>query len=220
MEKGKIRISPKLIALLLAGGIAFAPIEGLAKTDNSYDPGTFVKWVEMDDTCTYGVYIVKEGDNLSRISEKICSHFGIDITTKYWPLLAKINKYPRIIKPGDIILFPKTYKKFIKEFNDLDPKWISEYKTNNKVYGPEKTEISINEVANLLYEIYGEQLECIDPDTINLYLKVTGLDKKYEIIDFDKELNNDELFDLTDYIPTINEIKEYQEAHKTYKKDK
>jgi len=43
-----------------------------------------------------------EDDNLSKISEKICGHYKKEVTTKYWPALAFLNGYPRVINPGDI----------------------------------------------------------------------------------------------------------------------
>ena len=94
MKDENIKLSRKLIALVVAGGISLTPLPGSALTDNSYDPGTFVKQVEQDETSEYGFYIVKEGDNLSRISEKVFSHLRIEITPKYWPALAYLNHYP------------------------------------------------------------------------------------------------------------------------------
>lgn len=215
MEKGKIRISPKLMALLLGGAIALTPITGLAVTDNSYNEGTFVKWIEQSDEYDYGIYIVKEKDNLSRISEKICSHFKEEITTKYWPALAYLNNYPRIILPGDIIRFPKNFDDLVELNEKLEKKgWTSKYKQTNKVYGKKRIKISMEVVGELLYDIYGEELGCIDPDLMNTYLKVTGLDKKYELRDFKKKTDNNKYQDLTEYIPSVDEIKEYQEAHK------
>ena len=215
MEKGKIRVSPKLMALLLAGGIALTPISGLAVTDNSRNPGTFVKNVELDETKINGEYIVKEGDNLSRISEKICSHFRKEISTKYWPALAFLNDYPRVIREGNSIYYPKTFEQLVALNNKLEEiGWTSKYKQANKVYGKKKVKLSMEEVGKILYDIYGDSLGCIDPDTMKLYLKVIGFEKKYELRDINKKLTNDEFADLTKYIPTVEEIDEYQNAHK------
>ena len=86
------------MALLVAGGISMAPIPGTAKTDNSYDPGTFVKkYAEV--TEQYGRYIVKTGDNLSRISEKVCSHLRMAISTEFWPAIAFLNGSPQCAIP-------------------------------------------------------------------------------------------------------------------------
>ena len=220
MKEKNLRVSPKLIALLVAGGIALAPIPGTCLTNNSYDPGTFVREVEMDETQEYGMYIVKEGDNLSRISEKICSHFRKEITPKYWPALAFLNNYPRIIKPGDKIIFPKTFERLV-EMNDKlqELGWTSKYKQTYKVYGTKKkVPLSMEMVGVILSDIYGDEV-CVDEDFIRLYLKVQGLDQKY-YLNKAPSINPDDYFALTDWIPTIEEINEYQETHKTKTKKK
>lgn len=218
MEKGKLKVSPKLIALLLAGGIALAPVTGMAVTNNSYRPGTFIKEVEENKDIDYGEYIVIEGDNWSHISEKVCSRLRIKITSKYWPTLYKYNKCPKIIKEGDRIKYPKTAEELLALYSDdLEKGNISKVKQATKPY-PKLEKLSYNAVGQLLYEIYGDKLECIDPDLIDLYLKVTKLDQKYEMRDIDKELVGDQGSDFTKYIPTVEELKEYQETHKVYKK--
>ena len=211
MKKNNLRVTPKLIALLVAGGISLAPVAGSCLTNNSYDPGTFVKYVDEDETRQYGEYIVKEGDNLSRISEKVCSHLRIEITPKYWPVLAFLNDYPRVIEPGDVILYPKSAE-FLEIMNDKlqELGWTSKYKQTYKVYGEKKkkAKLSMEAVGLLLSNIYGEEV-CVDEDFIRLYLKVKGLDDKY-ILTNNSEIDNNTLFDLTEWIPTLDEILEYQ----------
>ena len=219
MKISNIKLSKKILSLIVAGGISLAPVGGLAKTDNSYNPGTFVKKIEQDDTKEYGEYIVKEGDNLSKISEKVCSHLKIEITTKYWPALAYLNHYPRVIEPGDIIIFPKNSIK-LEELNDELQKsgWTSKYKQTYKVYGIKqpKKKISMEYVAQILDETYGEDV-CVDEDFVRLYLRVLGLDDKY-ILTKNKEIDNDTYFDLTEWMPSVDEIIDYQEKTKTKKK--
>ena len=215
MKEENIKISRRLMALLVAGGISMAPIPGSALTDNSRDPGTFVKYVEQDETTEYGEYIVKEGDNLSRISEKVCSHLRIEITPKYWPALAFLNGYPRVIKPGESIIFPKTDDKLI-ELNERlqEIGWTSRYKQTYKVYGIKKPKkpLSMLSVGGLLYEIYGPEV-CVDEDFIRLYLEIQGLDDSYYLTDRDG-LDNDTVFKLTDWIPTLDELKQYRKENK------
>ena len=221
MKEKNLRISPKLIALLVAGGIVLAPIPGSCITNDSYEPGTFVKWVEQQEENEYGEYIVKEGDNLSRISEKVCSHLKIEITPKYWPVLAYLNHYPRVITPGDIIIFPKSASE-LEEMNDKLQKsgWTSKYKQTYKVYGVKrpKKKISMEAVADILREVYGDEV-CVDPDFVLLYMKTTGLDSKYKLTT-NKDLDNNTIFDLTEWFPTIEELNQYQETHKPKTKKK
>ena len=218
MKKDSLRITPKLIALLVAGGITLAPVEGSCLTDNSYDPGTFVKCVDLDESKHYGEYVVKKGDNLSRISEKVCSHLRIEITPKYWPVLAFLNGYPRVIEPGDIILYPKSAE-YLDLLNEKlkENGWTSKYKQTYKVYGEKvpKKRLSMESVGILLSSIYGDKV-CVDEDFIRLYLKVQGLDEKY-YLSSSFELSNETLFELTDWIPTLEEINEYQQKTKTKK---
>ena len=215
MKIKNFKLSKKAMSLLVAGGISLAPIHGLGVTDNSYNPGTFVKMVEQDDSLDYGEYIVKEGDNLSRISEKICSHLRIESSTKYWPVLAFLNHYPRVIKEGDIIIFPKSSNRLIELNNQLQQSgWTSKYKQMNKVYGTKqpKKKISMEAVGDILYNIYGDEV-CIDEDFIRLYLKVSGLDNKYELTSNEK-MDNDTYVDLTEWVPTIDELYDYEERNK------
>ena len=220
MKLKNIKLSKKFLSLLVAGGISLAPTTGLAKTDNSYNPGTFVRRVEQDETMKYGEYIVKEGDNLSKISEKICSHLRIEISTKYWPVLAFLNNYPRVIEPGDIIIFPKSFTQLEELNNKLQESgWTSKYKQTYKVYGvkKDKKKISMESLFEILDDIYGDTV-CVDEDFIRLYLKVLGLDDKYILTKSNVKDDDDIYYDFTKWMPTIDEINDYQE--KTKKKTK
>ena len=218
LEKGKIRISPKLIALLVAGGIALTPINGLAVTDNSYKPGTFVKWVEQVEGAQYGIYVVKEGDNASRISEKVCSHLRIDITTKYWPDIKYLN--PGVLNEGDLIFFPLDPAKLDELYTELHKGWLADYINKHNVYPKtEKKKISYEEAAKLIAGFYEGQDVCVDPDFITLYLRTTGLDKKYKLSN-DNTLDNDDLAAFEGWIPTLAELEEYREEHNPNQKKK
>lgn len=221
MKVKNIKLSKKMLSLLVAGSFSLAPISGLAKTDNSYNPGTFVRKIEQDETKEYGEYIVKEGDNLSKISEKVCSHLRIEISTKYWPVLAYLNHYPRVITPGDIIIFPKNSQK-LEDLNNIlqEEGWTSKYKQTYKVYGEKKPKkkISLDAIIQILDDKYGEDT-CVDEDFVRLYLKVIGLNDKY-VLTNNNVMDNDTYFDLTDWMPTIEEINDYQEKNKTKTKKK
>lgn len=212
IEKGRLRISPKLIALLLAGGIALTPIAGSAVTDNSYKPGTFVKHVEQVEDARYGIYIVKEGDNASRISEKICSHERIEITTKYWPVVKYLN--PEVLNEGDQIIFPLDPNEMDEILKQLKKGWLANYINTHNVYPKvEKKKISYEDAAKLIAEFYQGEDVCIDPDFVRLYMKATGLDKKYKLSK-SKELTNDDKANFSDWIPTLEELEEYRKANK------
>ena len=221
MKNERLRMSPKFIALLVAGGIALTPVAGFAITDDSYNPGTFVKWIEQTDEYDYGLYNVKEGDNWSRISEKVCSHHRVEIEAKYWLALYYYNNCPKVIEPGDIIKFPKDQTEIEVLKVTLEKNGTAaRIKRNNKVYGGKKTKISLDEVGRIVNGIYGDDIECIDPDILNYYLKITGADKKYELRDIDKKLTNDQFADLTKYIPTAQEFNEYLDAKIVKRKTK
>ena len=219
MNIKNIKLSKRLLSLLVAGGISLTPVPGLSLTDNSYNPGTFVKKVMQDETKEYGEYIVKEGDNLSRISEKVCSRLNIESTTKYWPSLAYLNHYPRVIEPGDIIIFPKDAT-ILEELNDKlqESGWTSKYKQTYKVYGVKQTKkkISYEYITKVLESSYGEDV-CVDEDFVRLFLKVTGLDSKYFVTN--TTTVTDSNYELTEWIPSIEEITEYQEKKTKTKKE-
>jgi hypothetical protein len=66
--------------------------------------------IEITDITIYHMYTVENGDNLSRISQKICRLFGHKGETKFWPVLAYLNHYPRVIHAGEIIFYPESYE--------------------------------------------------------------------------------------------------------------
>ena len=213
MKEENIKLSRRLMALLVAGGISLVPIKSNAVTNNSFDPGTFVKMADEDDSL-YGKYIVKEGDNVSRISEKVCSHLRIEITTKYWPAIAFLNGYPRVIEPGDVIIFPKSAEDLETLNNELrEVGWTARYIQKNKIYKKHpKRNISMSDIGGLLYQIYGDSV-CIDEDFIRLYLEILNLSDRYNITEED-ELTHEMLYELTEWIPTLEELREYRREHK------
>ena len=59
-------------------------------------------------------------------------------------------------------------------------------------------------IQSLLSEIYGDRVVITDA-FINNYLKTVGLDDKYKAIDL-QDINMNILFELTEWIPTIEEL--------------
>ena len=213
MGKINLRLNKKAMALLVAGGIALTPID-MALANPKYVEGTFVKEVEQDETQEYGQYVVMENDNLSKISEKICGHYRQEVTTKYWPALAFLNGYPRVINPGDIIIYPKSFERLVELNNNLRKKgWTAKYISNNNIYGKptKKKRLSYNLVGYVLDDIYGDEV-CVDKDFINLYLEIQGLTDKYYLTN-GQTLNTEIIFDLTQWIPTLEQLDEYRESH-------
>ena len=216
MNKINLRLNKKMLALIAAGGIALTPLEGVLAT-TQYKEGTFVKEVEQNDEEEYGQYVVMEDDNLSKISEKICGHYHQEVSTKYWPALAFLNGYPRVINPGDIIIYPKSFDRLVEMNNTLRKNgWLGRYLANNNVYGKKKQRLSGKLVGIILEDIYGDEV-CVDPDFINLYLEMQGLDDKYYLTN-GKTFNKDIVFDLTEWIPTVEELNEYQQNNPKTKK--
>ena len=165
----------------------------------------------------YGRYVVKKGDSASSISRKVCKYFDEEPTTKYWPVIAFLNGFPRVIQPGDVIIFPDTFEDMDELLNSLkETGWTARYIQQNDVYGRRKNNKGVT-LIQLLTEIYGDTA-CVDPDFVYQYLKVQGLQGQY---DMDSIVNgdNETLFRLTEWIPTLEELGiEPLTKPKTYKK--
>ena len=84
-----------LVVTMAVSALGMAPVNAYAET-GVRKQCTIVE-VQLENGQERQVYIVKEGDNLSRISEKLCRKvYGVEATTKYWPVLAFMNGYPRV----------------------------------------------------------------------------------------------------------------------------
>lgn len=190
---GETKINKKkVMAFIVAASLALSPIE-FVLAESHYVQGTFVKEVELDETQEFGQYVVKDGDTLSYISEKICGHYKKEVTTKYWPALAFLNGYPKVSQPGDIIIYFKDFDKLVELNNKLRKTgWTARYITQNNIYG-KKAAIKYTgaEIQALLEAIYGDDV-CIDKDFVLKYLEMhpTG--------------------ELTEWIPTVQEVDAYQ----------
>ena len=160
--------------------------------------GTIVE-TQLENGQTRNVYVVKEGDNLSRISEKLCRKvYGIEPTTKYWPVLAFMNGYPRVAQPGDEMIYPETLDEMEARLDFLKKSGLyGKYVRQNNIYKKKF------KVKDLLNDIFGSTV-CVDPDFINQYLTTLGLEDKYNadtVID-----TVEELWNLTEWIPSLPQM--------------
>ena len=210
-NKTKIRFISGAMAIMLANGIAFAkPVNAGAE---SYKRGTFIEEKVEYEQKEYLRYVADKTDNLSKISRKICHYYGIEVTTKYWPVLAFLNDVKKaIVRPGDIFLFPITIDEMEELYELLNTSgWIKAYVKANNIYKHKKKEVIT--VGDLLAEIYGDKT-CVDPDFVYAYLKMHGLDGLYTI-DSVIDHSTDMLFYLTEWLPTVEDVENYQQKNKT-----
>ena len=202
MKKDSIRFTARVLSLALAGGLVLTtPSEVLA--EKKPKEGKFIEYTTDEEGIQYNRYVVKSGDNLSRISEKICRFFGQEKSTEYWPTIAFLNGYPRVVHPGDIIVFPETFEELVLFNAKLRSMgWTARYIQNNDIYGKRK-EIQKTSIKDLLHEIYGDNV-CIDEDFVYKYLAAVGLAGKYDA--GSGNFTPSELFELTDWIPTLEDL--------------
>ena len=185
----------------------------IADTKANYKEGTFldtqiVQDTETNTTFEYGYYVVKEGDNLSRISEKITVHLGAEQSTKYWPVLAYLNGYPRVIHPGDLVIYPADIEVMDSILAKLKKGWLAKYIQKNNIYKEKNTVRRL--IETIYHEWYGDTV-CVDPDFIDLYLKAVGL---YGQVDGKTAITDTELmFQLTEWIPSLEQLDEVAEEY-------
>ncbi len=195
-----LKLSQKIGSVLLAGSIILSsPTAALAAKAPKEGSYIIVGTEQAEPDAKFNIYIVKEGDNLSRISEKISRKvYGIDPTTKYWPVLAFMNGYPKVAQPGDEILFPTTLEEMEARLTYLKESGLyGKYVRNNNIYKKKLT------VKGLLEQIYGKKV-CVDPDFIQTYLKTLGLEGTYDADSVIK--TTDDLWFLTEWIPSLPQM--------------
>ena len=165
--------------------------------------------VEITNINRYYLYTVKKGDNASIISKKICKVYGIPMTTKYWPVIAYLNKYPRIIREGDELIYPSeiALTDYILDYVHRTG-WINRYIKLNNIYKKNKGEVTVGKVID---EIYGRGTSN-NKEFLDAYMKLVGIDT---IIDKNTVITNyDFYFMMTEYIPTIEEIEKIANKRK------
>ncbi len=205
-KETKLRlISGALVVAMATSAFLLNPQKAYAASGTRYTEGKFVE--EATNESQFGQYVVKKGDNASLISQKICRHLDVEMTTKYWPVIAFLNNFPRVIQPGDIIVFPNSIEEMDRLLNSLrETGWLARYIQKNDVYGKKKKENHRTTVGELLADIYGDTV-CVDPDFVRQYLETIGLGNIYSI-DTPIDTTNDMFFYLTEWIPTLDEIAE------------
>ncbi len=157
----------------------------------------------------YYIYKVKRGDNASIISKKICKVYGVAKTGKYWPVIAYLNAYPRIIKENDELLYPSTLAlaDYILDYVHRTG-WINRYTKLNNIYKKNKGEVTVGKVID---EIYGRGMSN-NKEFFDAYMKIIGIDT---VIDKNTVITNyDFYFMMTEYIPSIEEIESMSKKRK------
>ena len=221
MKHISIRLISGVAALIVSSSISIGDIgevraEGIKTQSTSFEQKNYQQGMIIDDPLEYEEsqykqYVVKKGDNISKISKKICRYFGEDATTKYWPVLAFLNGFPRVIQPGDILIFPGTFEDVNSLWEDLNEiGWINNYVKVNDVYGKRKKDVLDSTVGDIIASIYGESV-CADPDFVSLYLEVIGLNNTYSIDDVVSSY--DTIHKLTDWIPTLEYLENYRKEN-------
>lgn len=201
-------ISGVVAATLFTGGnLVFSNnINAYADTIIKKKFGTFIEDFDSKEEGEYIKYVVQSGDNLSNISRRVCRFFEKTVTTKYWPVIAYLNDYPRTINPGDEVIFPSNFEDIDNMLKTLDESgWVSEYKRQQKKRRELKEKYrednKDNTVGAIIDDIYGPGASN-DKDFVNKYLSEVGL-SRYNV---GTVLTKDEIFRLTESIPSIEDL--------------
>ncbi len=190
-----------LVSGYVLGNINECKAEGI-KTNAKIEESLNSEDTEIE----YVEYEVQKGDNASKLSREMCKHYGIEPTNKYWPVIAYLNGYPRMIKPGDTIKYPELYTVTEKLYGALRTSgWLARYIQHNNIYG--KNDLNPRyTVADVLEEIYGKK-KSQNYTLVEAYLDAIGMNKDF---DSDTDVRDpNKLFKLTDWIPTEEELLEY-----------
>ena len=166
--------------------------------------------VEITNIKTYYMYTVQKGDNASLISKRICRKFNVTPTTKYWPVIAFLNNYPRVIRPGDVIYYPTSIEEMDSLLSMLkESGWLKNYIRLNRIYKRNDGVLTLGEIID---DIYGHGASK-NPELVNAYLKIIGCEGMFDAnsVIFDGNIekpNYDLYFMVTEAIPTREEIQE------------
>ena len=197
-----VQFVKKATATVMVAVTMMTAVPGVVNAEEAktYKPGTIIEEQMPYEESQYVRYVVKKGDNASKVSEKMCKYFGQPITTKFWPVIAYLNEYPRVIREGDILIFLGTYEDNVLLLDALDQSgWTAAYKRVYKVYQHEKKLT----VKQLIQQIYLYDIR-VDDEIAQKYLKKLGLDGEYSIDSILSDEN--EVFKFVDWIPTLEEI--------------
>ncbi len=220
-KETKVKIASGILAIALASGTILVPANVLAETNTKIESQ---ETVTENEEKPYNIHIVQPGENLSKISRIVCIELCGKSDASYWPVLAFLNDYPRVIHPGDELIYPKTMEEMQLLYDRLlETKWILRYIQSNDVYGTRKRSKQYT-VGELLRDIYGDDV-CVDPDFVKLYVTAieteSGIkfstDYNIDTIILDQNQDNidySHLFNLTEWIPTLNELEKYKPKSK------
>jgi len=205
MKIKNLRVTSGLMSIIIAGSVSVGNVSNVY-AEATYAPTTVIEEKVDKKSPGFLEYTVVAGDNASVISRKITREFGEKPSTEFWPVIAFLNEYPRIINPGDVLIYPSTYERLVEFNSELKAiGWTKRYIQDNNIYHTTK-EIKVprDRIEGLLNKIYGEDV-CIDEDFINNYLDVVGFNDKYP--NGVTEVDNEVFFDLVGrWIPTLEEL--------------
>ena len=221
-KDSKLKITSYLMAILVASSVTLAPSPVKADGEtiitivnaNENNEVTKIK-LNIDDIIaeeerSFCEYKVVCGDNASIISKKVCKIFGIPVTTKYWPVIAFLNEYPRVINPGDIIIYPNS-PKFLDELLDYvnTSGWLEDYLNKHDVYKRRSTYIldDVVTAGQVFDSIYGLGASK-NKELFNLYLDYIGESGKFTPSTI--LVTGDDYFRFTEDIPTMDELNNYR----------
>lgn len=205
MKINNLRIKSALLALMMTTSLALVkPADVKAEENNiieNVETVDFIAENNEQEANQYSLYTVQKGDNASVISKKISREcYGIPSTTKYWPVIAFLNNYPRAIKEGDYIFYPTEIEHADYVLDCLKKSgWINKYVKLNRIYQDRSKPVTVSRIID---EIYGKGVSA-NQEFVDAYLKIVGFEG------FDKDAiitNNDIYFMITEYIPTVEEI--------------
>jgi len=247
-KESRVKITSAALALLMAtSGIALksnARAEGGTESTmvtihnadtNETETVVYIKGVPIlpsdekiqeEENKGFSEYTVVKGDNASIISKKICRIFKIPVTTKYWPVIAYLNNYPRVINPGDVIVYPETVEELENMLSMLkESGWTKRYASGNHVYRKNNnvdsqymfdSQVTAGQVFD---EIYGEGASK-NKEFFDLYIefhKAYGdevVNDVFSVINENTVLEEDEYFIFTEDIPTMEELYEFKNQKK------
>ncbi len=243
----KTKITAGLISLLMTSSLALAEVPqsySAEEITTSYVGEVLNEVIGFDYDDEEGVlhtihckaYEVVPNDSPSRISRIMCREYGVEETEKYWPVFCYMNRYPKMIHPGDIVIYPETIEETIELYDFLErTNWIHDYVVANDVYNERQRTTGDNSrghstrktrikgafmtnwtIASVLDEIYGEGTS-ENENFVNAYLSAVNMNDYDERLEsgINERLNNEEVSMLTDWIPTREDLTEYGYNPKT-----
>ena len=204
------------------------------------------EYVDKETGKVYYTIKVIENDNASRLSETALAvyHKEKQIPKEEWEAFSKENTkvsktsfWPAVvylntesgkrfhINPGDYIIFPTDYQEFKQLNGEVKAsgwysKYLNKYNIHPKrplmVFPKEKARAIVQEIMD---EAYPEANICVDDDTLRAWLRAHRENGKFEFSK-DSELDNDEYYAITDWIPSPEQLEKYYTTEEKNKRKK